>query len=299
MIQTESPYFQYAVATESPGPFNDTVGLFSNDPSFPDDPDTCAGTDLLCNFAWSVLLDGVTNLTIAGAGLYSWFDAYDQSICVDAQNCQQRLVNDQGYNDGLYVWNLVTIGSVEMVSDTYDNTSIFAANNTQIDSHPFWSALAAYANDASSDEDVCDDESTDSWCMIDTYCDYTLQFSTLDAILTSEVAGLTDPVCSSFYTLQVLSDMLDTEVTNYTAVNSGYDGVFSDYVDYVKEMVPDAINQFMAQATAANPGGGAGQQYFNCEYSSKSQTFSQACPIPVSNSGYLTTSLKIVSSSMC
>jgi hypothetical protein len=129
MIQTESPYFQYALATESPGPFNDTVELFSNDPSFPEDPDTCAGTDLLCNFAWSVLLGGVTNLTIAGAGLYSWFDAYDRSICVDAQNCQRRLVTDQGYNDGLYVWSLVTTGSVEMASDKYDNTSIFAANN--------------------------------------------------------------------------------------------------------------------------------------------------------------------------
>ncbi|RFU28181.1 hypothetical protein B7463_g8175, partial [Scytalidium lignicola] len=276
MIQTESPYFQYADATESPGPFADTVGLFSNDPSFPDDPDTCAGTDLLCNFAWSVLLDGVTNLTVAGAGLYSWFDAYDQSICVDAQNCQQRLVNDQGFNAGLYVWNLVTIGSVEMVSDTYYNTSIFAANNTQLDSHPFWSALAAYANDASSDEDECDDESTESWCMIDTYCDYTIQFSSLEAINASDLAGLTDPVCSSYYTLQVLSDMLDTEVTNYTKVNSGYDGVFGDYV---KEMVPDALHQFMAESTPSNPAGGAGQQYFNCEYSSEDKTFSQACPI--------------------
>lgn len=101
MIQTESPYFQYADATEFPGPFNNTIRLFSNDPTFPDDTDTCAGTDLHCSFAWSVLLWGVTNLTIAGAGLYSWFDAYDQSTCVDAQNCQQRLLADQGFNEGL------------------------------------------------------------------------------------------------------------------------------------------------------------------------------------------------------
>jgi glucan 1,3-beta-glucosidase len=293
MIQTESPYFQYADATESPGPFNDTIGLFSNDPTFPDETDTCAGTDLLCNFAWSVLLGGVTNLTIAGAGLYSWFDAYDQSICVDAQNCQQRLVNDQGYNAGLYLWNLVTIGSIEMVSDTYFNTSILAANNTQIDSHPFWSALAAYANDASSGEDECDDESTESWCMIDTYCDYTLQFSNLIGITAAEGLGLIDPICSSFYTLQVLSDMLNTEVANYTIVNEGYDGVFGDYVDYIKEMVPDALTQFMAPPTASNPAGGAGNKYFNCEYSAGLRTGSQACPISVSNSRYLSTRIKI------
>src|SRR5438552_2966597 len=133
MIQTESPYFQYAVATESPGPFLTTTGLFNNDPSFADDRSTCVGTDLLCNFSWAVMLSGTTNFTIAGAGLYSWFDAYDQSVCVDAQNCQQRLVEDQGNNVDLWFWNLVTIGSIEMVSDTFNDKTIFAANNTQID----------------------------------------------------------------------------------------------------------------------------------------------------------------------
>lgn len=284
MIQTESPYFQYAIATESAGPFDSTIGLFANDPSFPDNPNTCTGTDLLCNFAWSVLLDGVTNLTIAGAGLYSWFDAYDQSVCVDAQDCQQRLVNDQGYNGGLYFWNLVTIGSIEMVSNTLDGTAIYAANNTQIDSHPFWSALAAYANDASSGTDECYDDSTDSWCLIETYCNYDLTFTSIDDIATHVSAYHIDPVCSSYYTLQVLKDMLNTEVTNYTAVNKGYDGVFGDYVSYIKEMVPDALNEFMAQPTVSKPAGGPGQQFFSCEYSSKKQTYTQPCPLPVSTS---------------
>jgi hypothetical protein len=104
MIQTESPYFQYTTATASPGPFNASLGLFNNDPDFPDD--TCNATALLCNFSWAVLVQEVGNLTIAGAGLYSWFDAYDQSMCVDAQNCQQRLFNDQGGNGGFWLWNL-------------------------------------------------------------------------------------------------------------------------------------------------------------------------------------------------
>lgn len=88
MIQTESPYFQYAIATQSPGPFLAITGLFNNDPSFPYDGNTCTRTNLLCNFSWAVMVHGTTNLTIAGAGLYSWLDAYDQTICVDAQNCQ-------------------------------------------------------------------------------------------------------------------------------------------------------------------------------------------------------------------
>ena len=41
--------------------------------------------------------------------MYCRFDNYDQSVCVDAQNCQQRIVNDQGFNDQLYFWNLVTM----------------------------------------------------------------------------------------------------------------------------------------------------------------------------------------------
>ena len=144
MIQTESPYFQYAVATESPGPFDPSSGLFNNDPSFPDNFDSCTGDDLQCNFSWSIMFSGVNNLTIAGAGLYSWFDAYDKSTCVDAQDCQQRLINDQGDNNGLFIWNLITIGSVEMISDTSNGNAgtIFAAENTQLASHPYVSAAS-------------------------------------------------------------------------------------------------------------------------------------------------------------
>lgn len=158
MLQTESPYFQYSTATESPGPFNACVGLFNNDPVFPDD--TCDATDLLCNFAWAVIVNSVNNLTIAGAGLYSWFNAYDQSVCVDAQNCQQRIFNDQDKNGAFWLFNLVTIGSVEMISDTEDETVIYAKNNTQAITHPFWSALAAYLDDYLPVDQSCDVDDT-------------------------------------------------------------------------------------------------------------------------------------------
>jgi glucan 1,3-beta-glucosidase len=300
MIQTESPYFQYAVATESPGPFNITSQLdgnyFSNEPTFPDDTSTCIGNDLSCNFSWAVMVSEVTNLTIAGAGLYSWFDAYDQSVCVDAQNCQQRLISDQGYNIGFYLWNLVTIGSVEMVSDTSNNNTntVFAANNTQLDSHPFWSALAAYGDDAGAEVIGCTDDDTSAACSISTYCDYTLIFNTLDDISAASAAGSISDVCISWYTLQTLSTTLDGSMTNYTAVDKGYDQLFKYYVEYVKNMVPDAISKFMAGSSPNSPNGGAGQQYFDCTYVGKT-TFSQPCPISVSNApeGHLAVGLKI------
>lgn len=69
------------------------------------------------NTGWAVKIEATTNLTIAGAGFYSWFANYDQDGCVHAQNCQQRLTYDGGSNDALYFWNLVTIGAVEMISN--------------------------------------------------------------------------------------------------------------------------------------------------------------------------------------
>lgn len=292
MIQTESPYFQHAVGTESPGPFNITGEIFgsylNNEPTFPDDANTCIGDDLSCNFSWAVMVSQVTNLTIAGAGLYSWFDAYDQSVCVDAQNCQQRLINDQGDNFGFFLWNLITIGSVEMVSDTSNDNAntVFAANNTQSDSHPFWSALAAYAGDSAAEVIGCTDEDTSDACSISTYCDYTLVFDTLDAISAASAAGTIKDVCISWYTLQTLSNTLDESITNYTAVDKGYDSLFKYYVEYVKNMVPYAITKFMANASPKYPNGGDGQQFLDCTYAGKT-TYTQACPLSVSSAEYL------------
>lgn len=230
------------------------------------------------------MFSGVTNLNIAGAGLYSWFDAYDQSTCVDAQDCQQRLVNDQGENIGLYLWNLVTIGSIEMISDTANNNNntIFAANNTQIDSHPFWSALAAYLGDAAPEVIGCADNDTSDACSISAYCDYTLVFTTLDAIQAASAAGTINDVCISYYTLQTLSATLDGAISKYTSVDQGYDNLFKYYVEYVKNMVPDALSQFMALSTPRSPIGGAGHKYFDCTYTGET-TFTQPCPISMSS----------------
>lgn len=151
-----------------------------------------------------------------------------------------------------------------MVSDTVHGNVVFAKNNTQIDSHPFWSALAAYANDSPDVENPCDDDSTDPGCFAATLCDYTRDFDSLDAI---QVASSTfNPNCASYYSLQILDDMLDVEVANYTTVNKGYDDVFKYYVEYLRQMVPDALTEFMAHATDKLPNGGPGQAFFDVSH---------------------------------
>ena len=66
-----SIFFSYFLSTQAVGHANILPGLFNNDPIFPDS--TCKADDLLCNFSWAVMLQGTANLTIAGAGLYSWY----------------------------------------------------------------------------------------------------------------------------------------------------------------------------------------------------------------------------------
>ncbi|UKZ82498.1 hypothetical protein TrVFT333_010287 [Trichoderma virens FT-333] len=259
MIQTESPYYQFTEATESPGPFNSSVGMYSGDPTFPDS--TCNGTALLCNFAWAVLMQGTTNLTIAGAGLYSWYDNYIET-CVDTQNCQQRLVYDDGNNGGLHLWNLVTIGSVEMISD-YSGDAILAKPNTQASGHPFWSALAGYLDSSSPEIWNCDWNDTSPDCQSTSLCDLTVHYQTVADL--SAAQGSFPDQCMDNYALDTLGSVLNDTMNNYTQANDGYDDVFGDYQSYMHELIPEMIQNFMAGSSQDNEAGGAGcERYETC-----------------------------------
>ncbi|PYH91880.1 hypothetical protein BO71DRAFT_442889 [Aspergillus ellipticus CBS 707.79] len=273
MIQTESPYYQFVEATESPGPFNASLGLFANDPTFPDA--TCTASPELCNFAWAVILKENTNLTVAGAGLYSWYDNYLET-CVDTQNCQQRLVLDQGENQGLYFWNLITIGAVEMISNTEDNNIILAKNNTQAIAHPYWSALAAYLDDYQQPILSCDDDSTDPACQASWKCDLTQQYATVDDL--NGALGSYPDQCMPYYAMGTLYTTLNATLANYTATNHDYDKYFKYYQQYVHDMAPDTIKAFMAGSTPSQPEGGAGNKYFDCTCQGYGPTSTQQCP---------------------
>ncbi|GAO17591.1 hypothetical protein UVI_02050750 [Ustilaginoidea virens] len=274
MIQTESPYFQYAAATESPGPFKDSVGLFNNDPDFSND--NCNGTDLSCRLSWAVMAQDTVNVTIAGAGLYSWFDAYDQSVCVDAQNCQQRLFNDQGNNGGFWLWNLITIGAQEMISNTLTNDSIYAKENTQAIAHPFWSALASYTDDATQRDISCDDDDTSPACMTETICDKTKSFATMDQLAAAK--GTFADVCADYYAIKTLQSTLRSSLDTYKSVNKGYDEVFGKYQEYVKEMIPMALSQFMSTPNGLDGSPGPGNKYFQCTFEADDLVETQQCP---------------------
>jgi glucan 1,3-beta-glucosidase len=274
MIQTEAPYFQAAGGiANSPGPFmNLSMGLFAGDPWFPDT--TCVGPRALCDFSWAVTMQQNTNLTIAGAGLYSWFDNYIET-CVDTQNCQQRLVLDSGGNSGTFVFNLVTIGAVEMISNVDKADVVLAKNNTQAFGHPFWSALAAYTDDQSQKGMACTDDDTHPACQVAWNCDLTQSYSDVDSLN----GALSYPnQCMPYYAVDTLATILNDSMTSYTDANKDYDKYFGYYQEYIKEMVPEAINAFMADSTPSQPQGGPGNKYFDCTCEGYGPTSTQQCP---------------------
>lgn len=262
MIQTESPYFQGTSATTSPGPFGKSIGVFNNDPNFKDD--SCNGTSLLCDVSWAVMVKDVSNMTIAGAGLYSWFDAYDQSTCVDGQNCQQRLINTQEGNSAFWLWNLITVGATEMVSDTENQVTVSAKEYTQAHMHPYWSALAFYGDDSITQDQTCSDEDDDQipeHCIGDPVCDMTRTFGSMDDLL--KAADSIEEECLNSYAIDVLRKSLNDDLAHFNDVNNGYDGLFGYYIEYVKNMIPGVLQSLLGSGIG---GPGSCDKYFECKF---------------------------------
>jgi hypothetical protein len=102
MIQTESPYYQ--PTPKPPAPFT-TVGKFPGDPNY----DSCKAdnTNSGCDSSWAITMVDSSNITFAGAGLYSWFNTYDES-CVDPRTCQKALIYMDNNGPGVQFLNLVS-----------------------------------------------------------------------------------------------------------------------------------------------------------------------------------------------
>lgn len=91
LIQTESPYFQPLASAALPAPFSASLGALPGDDQGV--LTRCDGNSLTtagCESAWALRVLGSTNVTVAGAGLYSFFRAYTQD-CISARSCQVAL----------------------------------------------------------------------------------------------------------------------------------------------------------------------------------------------------------------
>lgn len=99
LIQTETPYFQPDPAP--PAPF--TVNSAFHDPSF---------DGILAS--WGLKVVDSTDIVIFGAGLYSFFQNYDQT-CVSSVNCQNQIM-DIDSTSSITIYSLSTVGSIFQLS---------------------------------------------------------------------------------------------------------------------------------------------------------------------------------------
>ncbi|WYZ42264.1 hypothetical protein EsH8_V_001159 [Colletotrichum jinshuiense] len=107
-IQTESPFFQSV--SKAPAPF--LPGAFPSDPTFQDCPDSSNA----CAVSWAVRFVDSSAVHVLSASLYSFISKQGQT-CIDSDrhDCQDKLFYAEESSD-VWVYNLVTLGSIEMIS---------------------------------------------------------------------------------------------------------------------------------------------------------------------------------------
>ncbi|KAI4204576.1 MAG: hypothetical protein LQ346_001585 [Caloplaca aetnensis] len=123
LIQTETPYFQ--ANPDAMQPF--TANAAFSDPDF----SRCATPG--CKKAWGLRVLGSSDVHVFGAGLYSFFDNYEQD-CLATESCQENMVSLECGNEAVYLWGLSTKASTNMVTvdgkgvvDQKDNRSNFCS----------------------------------------------------------------------------------------------------------------------------------------------------------------------------
>jgi glucan 1,3-beta-glucosidase len=105
IIQTETPYYQTNPA--APAPFTSQSG----DPIF----DGTNGSNSVANMAWGLRVVDSSDILVYGAGLYSFFDNYNQA-CVDSQTCQGAMVSVEGNTDGFTMFGVSTKAAENMIT---------------------------------------------------------------------------------------------------------------------------------------------------------------------------------------
>ncbi|KAI0803398.1 exo-1,3-beta-D-glucanase [Xylaria sp. FL0064] len=235
MIQAESPYF--LPTPQAPAPFEITIELeqFASDLDFKE----CSELNPHC----------ATNVQILGAGLSNWFQDYTQP-CVDSQDCQQRVVWIE-HSGNVWMYNLYTIGTVEMIS--YQNTTPIAAkDNTNMNQHPFTSIINAWLVASSGEGELFyDDDPEIEDSIVDPQLAPCLgQFSTLGQIM--DAAATIPEHCFDTYIVQVELNVLNMVLQEFDKlIGDGYDKKFKISQKVVQDQAPASLDTYMrgAQAT--------------------------------------------------
>lgn len=115
LIQTETAYMQGNPDANTPFPANAAY----NDPSFT----TCTADN--CARTWGLRIVDSQDVYVYGAGLYSFFDNYDQ-VCLETENCQENIVSIE--NSAAHIFGLSTKASKNMLTVNGKSQALDADN---------------------------------------------------------------------------------------------------------------------------------------------------------------------------
>jgi len=120
MIQTETPYFQANPRAPKPLTLHNYGWGSNSDPDWAYCDTQPPVANSTCYKAWGLRVMDSTNVFLHGAGLYSFFENYDQ-VCVADNDCQRNILGVKGNINNLNMYAINTKASVNMV--TFDGVA--------------------------------------------------------------------------------------------------------------------------------------------------------------------------------
>jgi glucan 1,3-beta-glucosidase len=109
----------------APAPF--TVNSALTDPNF---ATSCAGQSGRCNDAWGLRIVNSKDVLIYAAGLYSFFNNNDATVCPVAgtDNCQNNIFSLEDTLTNVNVYCLGTVGAINMVTEAGNSLALYSDN---------------------------------------------------------------------------------------------------------------------------------------------------------------------------
>jgi hypothetical protein len=104
ILQTETAYMQGNPDARTP---------YTSNPTYAD-PSWASCTTSTCARTWGIRVVNSSNTLIYGAGMYSFFNNYDGNTCVNANNCQDNMIDIQ--SSSVKLFGISTKASISMIN---------------------------------------------------------------------------------------------------------------------------------------------------------------------------------------
>ncbi|KAF2398831.1 pectin lyase-like protein, partial [Trichodelitschia bisporula] len=243
-IQSETPYFQ-AGQTPSLRPYPPSEH-FAYDPEFAD-CGAAKGFDT-CREAWALRVIKSRNVYLYGGGFYAFFTDYKDDCAKFGGVCQDRLI-DTDYSEGVWMFNLFTVGGKEVISPQGDADLIPSLKTVErkTEENGFATATNAWlllsnkgATIGGTRKGALERQDEEPGPLM---CNFNLEFPTFDAL--DKASSTMDPYCVYIAGIATSGTMIETALSEYNKTKPGYDDLFNAYSKVFRSYMAREIKDFM------------------------------------------------------